>query len=159
MRILMIFLLVALTTLSCQEQKKAPSVQPSAPQFTQEGELKLIKQSGDTLTALKIEIADNDYETETGLMHRTQMQDDQGMLFVFEDERPHSFYMKNTLIPLDIIWIGADQVIKNISENAQPMDETSIFSEADVQYVLEVNAGLVEQWGLEIGDQIVWKRR
>ncbi len=76
------------------------------------------------------------------------------MLFVFEEEGPHSFYMKNTLIPLDIIFIDKDLKIVSIQRNASPLDESGIPSGGPVQYVLEINAGLSDLWGLGVGDHI-----
>ncbi|MEM9143931.1 MAG: DUF192 domain-containing protein, partial [Bacteroidota bacterium] len=103
-------------------------------------------------------IAETDYETETGLMYRKGMGEHQGMLFIFDDEQYHSFYMKNTEFPLDIIFIKKDGIIASFQENAQPRDETSLPSQAPVQYVLELNAGLVQKWGLQIGDSISFNR-
>jgi len=90
------------------------------------------------------------------LMYRKSMPNNQGMLFVFEDSRPRSFYMKNTEFGLDIIYINSDKEIVSIQKNAKPMDPTSLPSEDDAQYVLEVNAGLSDTWGLEKGDVVEW---
>ena len=123
--------------------------------FTKEGELTLMKAENDSVIAkLDIEIADDDYQTETGLMYRHSMPENQAMLFVFENEQRRSFYMKNTEIPLDIIYINSKKEIVSIQKNAKPFDETSLPSEAVSQYVLEVNAGLSDSWKLENGDKI-----
>jgi hypothetical protein len=86
------------------------------------------------------------------------MQDDRGMLFIFEDEIRRSFYMKNTEFALDIIFINGENEIVNIQKNAQPLDQTSLPSAAHAKYVLEVNAGLSDKWNLEDGDKIDWSR-
>lgn len=123
--------------------------------FTKEGELQIVKASNDSIIAsLDIEIADDAYQTETGLMYRNSLGKDQGMLFVFKDMQRRSFYMKNTKIPLDIIYFNAEKKIVSIQKNAKPMDQTSLPSEAASQYVLEVNAGLADAWYLEKGDRI-----
>ncbi len=123
--------------------------------FTKEGELQLLKAENDSLIAsLDIEIADDDYQTETGLMYRQSMAENQGMLFVFQNMQPRSFYMKNTQIPLDIIYFNSEKEIVSIQKNAKPLDETSLPSQAASQYVLEVNAGLSDKWKLEKGDKI-----
>ena len=123
--------------------------------FTKEGELQIVKASNDSIIAsLDIEIADDAYQTETGLMYRNSLGKDQGMLFVFKDMQRRSFYMKNTKIPLDIIYFNSEKEIVSIQKNAKPMDETSLPSEAASQYVLEVNAGLAEAWKLAKGDRI-----
>jgi len=126
--------------------------------FTKEGEATLLKASGDTIKHLDIEIADNSYERQTGLMYRNNMEEEQGMLFIYNEEAPRSFFMKNTYIPLDIIYFAADSSAVSLQENAQPRDETSLPSEKPAQFVLEVNAGLAEEWDFEVGDKIDFKR-
>ena len=123
--------------------------------FTKEGELTILKADNDSIIAkLDIEIADDEYSTQTGLMYRHSMAENQGMLFVFKDLRQRSFYMKNTEIPLDIIYLNSEKEIVSIQKNAKPFDETSLPSETVSQYVLEVNAGLSEKWNLEKNDKI-----
>lgn len=89
-----------------------------------------------------------------GLMDRKEMPEDHGMLFVFNDVRPRNFWMKNTLIPLDIIFINTDGTIRHIHENAVPHDETAIPSNGPVQYVLELNGGMAAKMGLKPGDMV-----
>lgn len=139
---------------SCKEtSKKVIKTEPIT--FKKEGELTIIKQKVDTLiTSLDIEFAETEYETQTGLMYRESMNLNQGMLFIFPDERIHSFYMKNTKIPLDLIFIKADSTIASFQENAEAFNESGLSSQVHVKYVLEVNAGLAQKWLLEIGDKI-----
>ncbi len=144
---------------SCKEEsKKVIKTEPIT--FTKEGELTITKQKVDTLiTKLDIEFAESEYETQTGLMYRKSMEDHQGMLFIFPDEQMHSFYMKNTEIPLDIIFLKSDLTIASFQENAQPLNETGLSSQVPIQYVLEVNAGLAEKWLLEVGDKIEYQKK
>ena len=122
--------------------------------FTKEGELSLLKAENDSIIAnLDIEIADDEYSTQTGLMYRHPMAKNQGMLFIFNDSRQRSFYMKNTEIPLDIIYFNSEKAIVSIQKNAKPLNETSLPSEDISQYVLEVNAGLSDELKLEKGDK------
>ncbi|WP_394747035.1 DUF192 domain-containing protein [Spongiimicrobium salis] len=146
------------TLTSCKEEAKKAMKTPTI-RFQKEGELLIHKKDNTTPIALDIEIAESDYETETGLMHRDQMAKNQGMLFIFEDVRMHAFYMKNTKIPLDIIFLDENLRIASFKKNAIPMDESSLSSEVPVQYVLEVNAGLVNQWGLKTQDSISFSRQ
>ena len=140
------------------EPKKAITTEPIT--FTKEGELEIYRGATDSLiTRLDIEIAETDYEIQTGLMYREKMEKSQAMLFVFPDVAFHSFYMKNTLISLDIIFVDEGLNIVNIKQNASPLDESGIPSGLPVQYVLEVNAGLSESWGLELGDRIAFTRQ
>lgn len=121
--------------------------------FTKQGELTLQKGATDSIIAkLNIEIADNDYKTQTGLMYRSSMEKDQAMLFVFPNEQRRSFFMKNTEFSIDIIYFDSNKRLINFHSNAKPFDETSLPSTAPAKYVLEVNAGLAEQWNLEPGD-------
>lgn len=127
--------------------------------FTKDGELSLLKAETDSIIAtLDIEIADDEYKTQTGLMYRHSMAPNNGMLFIFPTEQPRSFYMKNTEIPLDIIYFNSKQKITSIQKNAKSFDETSLPSEAPSQYVLEVNAGLSDTWNLQKGDKIKFSR-
>lgn len=142
---------------SCKEDKKI--ITPTEITFKKEGELRLFKAENDSLIAtFDIEIADNDYETQTGLMNRKSMKDNNAMLFIFPDMQMRSFYMKNTLIPLDIIYLDNNNTIVSIQENAKPLDESSLPSEAPAQYVLEINGGLSQQLHIEVGDKMVFTK-
>ena len=147
-----------LILLSCKEgSKKVIKTEPIV--FTKEGELQIFTTATDSILAkIDIEIAETSYETETGLMYRKGMEEYQGMLFIFEDMRQHNFYMKNTEFPLDIVYIKDNMTIASFQENAQPLDEKSLPSKVPVQYVLELNAGLVQKWGLKVGDSIAFHR-
>jgi hypothetical protein len=127
--------------------------------FTKEGTLSLKKSTNDSIVAkLDIEIADDGYQTETGLMYRKSMERNHGMLFIFEEERQRSFYMKNTEFAIDIIYINSAKEVVNVQKNAKPFDPTSLPSDGPVLYVLEVNAGLSDLWNLEKGDVVDWKK-
>ena len=144
---------------SCKEDKQQSEVTRVEIKFKKEGELSLLKASNDSvIKTINIEIADDDYQTETGLMYRYSMEDNQGMLFVFPDSQYRYFYMRNTEIPLDIIYINENKTVINIHKNAKPKDETSLPSEGPAKYVLEINAGLSTQWDLEKGDKIEFTR-
>lgn len=159
MRTIVILLGFLITLISCNDEKKQPTVKKADVAFTKNGELSIHKKERDSLiVTLEIEIADDDYKTQTGLMYRKSMKDNRGMLFIFPDEQPRSFYMKNTEFAIDIIYANAAKEIVSIRKNAQPFDQTSLPSNAPAQYVLEVNAGLSDQWGLEPGDVLKWDR-
>jgi len=147
--ILMLFVSIA----TCKKENKV--VAPLEVTFKKEGELKLYNVETDTLVAkFDIEIADTDYDIQTGLMYRNSMKENRGMLFVFPTMRERFFYMKNTRIPLDIIYLDDKQTIVSFQENANPLDESSLPSQVPAQYVLEINAGLAEKWLLEVGDRM-----
>jgi uncharacterized protein len=106
-----------------------------------------------------VEVADDQDETMRGLMFRKHLPWNAGMLFVFYDEEPRTFWMKNTLIPLDMIFVDSNLKIVDIKENVPPCaqgDECPLYpSRERAQYVLEVNAGFVQENSIKIGDRFV----
>ncbi|RZP15628.1 MAG: DUF192 domain-containing protein [Flavobacteriales bacterium] len=141
---------------SCdQKVKKSISITKEI-NFSKEGELTLRKTNDSIFKTLDIEIAQTDYETQTGLMYRKSMEEHQGMLFIFQEEQPRSFYMKNTEFSLDIIYINKKKEVVSIQKNTIPYDKNSLPSGEPVLYVLEIKAGLSDRWGIEIGDSVRW---
>ncbi len=103
---------------------------------------------------VRVEIADDDAERQRGLMERTALAGDAGMLFVFGRERQLSFWMRNTLIPLSIAYIDADGRIVDI-EDMEPLDDQTKHPSAEpAQYALEVNQSFFEERGIEVGDTV-----
>ena len=114
-----------------------------------------IKTQSKTLT-LNVEIADDPSEHSIGLMNRTELDEDKGMLFVFKDEQVRTFWMKNTLIPLDIIFIDKDGILKHIEKTTKPDQTEAIYSSSTpVRYVLEVNAGWCDRNGVKLKDEVI----
>lgn len=104
-----------------------------------------------------LELAITPDERSRGLMFRKSLGPREGMLFIFETEGKHNFWMKNTLIPLDIIWISKNGEVVFIKENAQPCKEDyclAIVPDKDAKYVLEINGGISKEIGLNTGDKI-----
>ncbi len=99
----------------------------------------------------RVDVADEPDERAQGLMHVPQMPRLNGMLFVYDREQRVSFWMRNTLIPLDMIFMDGSGTVMNIHENAIPLDETPIFGGSDIQYVLEINGGLSADFGIAPG--------
>lgn len=95
-----------------------------------------------------VEIADTDEKRAQGLMGRTQLKPGAGMLFVYPSPRPVAFWMHNTLIPLDMIFVDDAGRITNVHANARPLDETPIPSRGPAQYVLEIGGGQAARLGL-----------
>lgn len=102
----------------------------------------------------KVEVVDTPETRAKGLMYVQELADDAGMLFDFQDERPVAFWMMNTFIPLDMLFIEADGTILNIHSNARPHDRTSIPSDGPVQYVLEIPGGRSKELGIAAGDKV-----
>lgn len=104
--------------------------------------------------AFSVELAGTDDERERGLMYRRFMPPDRGMLFDFGREAPVMFWMKNTYIPLDMIFISRAGVVTNIVRNAEPLSERLIPSGGPCYGVLEVNGGVAASIGVEPGDKV-----
>jgi uncharacterized membrane protein (UPF0127 family) len=101
-----------------------------------------------------VEVADSAAERSRGLMHRQSLARSAGMLFVYERPQTVSFWMRNTLIPLDMIFMDGSGVVRRIHENAIPLDETGIRGGSDIQFVLEINGGLASSLGIEVGSEL-----
>lgn len=130
----------------------APETTATEPEIAKTTTLNIIKSSGERVE-VEVEIADDDTERQRGLMGRTELAENAGMLFIFEDEQPRSFWMKDTLIPLSIAYIAADGHIVDI-QDMQPLDETSYPSAEPAQYALEVNQGFFREQGIQVGDRL-----
>lgn len=131
---------------------------PTVYEFQKEGELTFNNSKNNFISKIDIEIADNEESRTTGLMFRDKMEQNQGMLFIFPNEEPQAFWMKNTILPLDIIFVNSKMEIVKIQKNAVPYSEKSLPSVKPAQYVLEVNAGYCDKIGISEGDRIVWRR-
>ena len=101
-----------------------------------------------------VEVADDAQERAQGLMHRESMPFGAGMLFAYEHPQRVSFWMRNTLISLDMIFMDETGAITHIHENAVPLDETGIPGGDAVQYVLEINGGLSKRLGIAVGSEL-----
>ncbi len=102
----------------------------------------------------EVEIASSEEELTKGLMHKLNLDEDSGMLFVFEEEGFYQFWMKDMFIPLDMIWISKDDEIIHIEKNVQPCSQETceiFIPNEKALYVLEINSGISEKIGLEIG--------
>lgn len=104
----------------------------------------------------KVELAQTPRQHQIGMMYRKEMARDEGMLFLMGSPRPVGFFMRNTYIPLDIIFIAPDGKIRNIGAG-MPLDETVIHSEGAVGAVLELRGGEAARIGLQPGDLVAWR--
>ena len=107
--------------------------------------------SGEKVATFHVEIADTEHERSKGLMFRRELAEGWGMLFVYDSAAPRSFWMENTFIPLDMVFIDADGRIDSIVEKAEPLTRTPRRSDGAARYVLELNAGAVAEHGIEPG--------
>lgn len=143
---------------SCKSESKQ-AIKTETVSFTKEGELTILSEESEAIKAsFEIEIAESEYETQTGLMYRKSMKENRGMLFIQPTESLQYFYMKNTEIPLDIIYIDSGMKIVSFQKNAQPFNEDTLPSNVPARYVFEINAGLSDKLGLQVGDSISFTR-
>ena len=151
-------LLALLLAQGCADAKCAPERPDAAP--AQSTEVAMLSQRGKVTLHLRggreerleVEIASDDPSRSRGLMFRTALPETAGMIFVFPDESLRSFWMKNTLIPLDMLFIDAKGVVVGVVENAEPRTLTSRSVEGDSKYVLEVGGGWCSRHGVAAGD-------
>ena len=116
----------------------------------------VIDASGGKKVEVRVEVADNIFERARGLMYRTALGVNRGMLFVYPEEQRLSFWMKNTLIPLSIAYIDSKRRIVDIQDMKPLDDEPPSYVSADpAQYALEVNRGFFEERGVKVGDRVV----
>jgi uncharacterized membrane protein (UPF0127 family) len=114
----------------------------------------LVVVSGGREIKFDVDLALNDAQRSRGLMFREKLGPYEGMLFDFHQEAPVSFWMKNTLIPLDMVFIAADGTIRHIHPNAVPHSTDTIPSQAPVRGVLEINGGSARLLGIKPGDKV-----
>jgi len=141
----------------------ATSSNPSAPVsspnsssgIVKEGEVVFLR-GEKRIRRIDVEIAENDAERQKGLMFRPYLSDSVGMLFIFNEAEPQSFWMKNTQISLDIIYVDANKKIVSIQKNAKPYSEDGLPSFGAAKYVVEVNGGYCDKYDIQVGDQIVF---
>ncbi len=107
-----------------------------------------------TSITAQVEIADTDATREYGLMNRTFMPEDHGMLFIFDYQTTVSFWMKDTLIPLDMVFIDGNGRIGDIYKNATPLSETVYTAKNPTKYVVELNGGYCDRYGIKVDDNV-----
>ena len=137
---------------AAQSTQAAPSVHPISGLPV----VPLKIRHGSKTFEFRVELARTPQEQAKGLMFRTAMGANEGMIFPFDPPRGASFWMRNTVIPLDLIFVGPDGKISNIAANAIPYDETPLSSVGDAKAVLELNGGRAKELGIVAGDRVEW---
>ena len=150
-------MLAALPLQACNSQAVPSNAAPAlSPAGLEEAPLTIRSATGEH--RFTVEIARTSGQQALGLMHRQSLAADRGMLFPYDPPRPASFWMKNTLIPLDLIFIRADGTIASIEANAVPLSLEPIASQEPVAAVLEIAGGRAAELGLAPGDQVLLPR-
>ena len=155
------FIMLATATLivftGCQSEGSSSGTTPTDIPFTPTGLLELIHEDGSVITSVAIEIARGDSARARGLMDRKSLPARGGMLFFDEEEKEQTFWMKNTLIPLDILFISADSQVVNIARRTTPLSEERVSSTGPAKYVLEVRAGFADNYNLDETTRVRWR--
>lgn len=110
--------------------------------------------SQSSIVRFSVEVVDTAQTRAVGLMNRPKLAQFSGMLFVYPEARAVNFWMRNTLIPLDMIFLDSNGVVQHVHENAIPHDETPIPGGFNIQYVLEINGGLARELGIKAGSEL-----
>jgi len=129
-----------------------------SPLFVKQGEVYFQDKGRNLIRQIDVEIADSDQKRHLGLMFRENMDTNQGMLFIFPKEEEQAFYMKNTIMPLDIIFITSQHQIVKIYKHTTPYSEKDLPSNKPILYVVEVNAGFSDRFGVKEGQYIDFRR-
>ncbi len=128
--------------------------------FRKDGELAFIDSASNAVkSAIDIQIADNDFDRELGLMFRKSMEETQGMLFIFPIDTIQNFWMRNTYIPLDMIFVNSKDKIVTIQHATKTLSDQTYASTAPAMYVIEVSLGYTDKYKIKTGDKISWKRK
>jgi uncharacterized membrane protein (UPF0127 family) len=155
---IVLVIIIVLGVVLLLTRNRADTDMPFAPTFKKQGELTFINREDKSIVTIDIEIADDESKREVGMMGRRTMEERQGMLFIFEQEEMASFWMKNTIVPLDMLFINKLGEIVTVCKNTTPFSEQSYSATAPALFVLEVNAGFADRFGIKVGDRINWKR-
>jgi len=132
--------------------------QPTAYMFKKQGELRFFTPKQDFIAGTDIELAQDESQRQLGLMYRDTLAENQGMLFLFDNEEVRSFWMKNTVLSLDMIFVNARNEIVTIHKYTTPYSEETYVSTKPAKYVIELNAGYTDRKKISVGDRISWSR-
>lgn len=148
---------LALLPACADDEGRLPTLEDE-PQFQKEGTLTFYDPDGEPIRTIDIEIAETDEERARGLMGRRQMGYDRGMLFIFDETNTSGFWMKNTPMPLDIVFVGPDSQVVSIARRTTPFSEETIEPEGPKRFVVEVRAGFADRYDLSDSTRIRWER-
>lgn len=149
-----VFVLILGMAAGCQQESEQPVLRNI--EFRKDGELEILESDGTVSHVLAIEVAEGDSAQARGLMDRRSLPPMSGMLFVGDVVEEKSFWMENTPMPLDIIFIGPDSQVVNIAARTRPYSRENILSDGPAQYVLEIRAGMAERLGIGDSTRFRW---
>lgn len=115
---------------------------------------KVMDEKGQAKMMMSLELAIDNDSIKRGLMYRNYLAPQGGMIFIFQPPEKTAMWMKNTLIPLDMVFVGQDEIVLNVHRGAKPHDLTPIWSDGVAQYVIELQAGAIDRYGLAAGQRL-----
>lgn len=140
--------------ISCNGEADTQTETQETRELSYTATVSFIEQSDEEITSVRAAVADDDDSRSEGLMNVHNLPDDAGMLFIFDDEAPRSFWMANTPISLDILFVNSEMEIVRIHRNTPPYSHENIVSESPAKYVVEVNAGFTLNYDIREGMKI-----
>lgn len=155
--ILLISTAVLLVSGCGTDGQELPTLRTDA-SFRKDGALSFLTAAGDTVTTIDIEIAETNQSRAQGMKGRRSLPPQSGMFFIMDDVDTSGFWMQDTPLPLDIMFVGPDSVIINVVERTTPYSEAIIRPEAPKKYVVEVRAGFSDRMGIRDSLRIAWNR-
>lgn len=126
--------------------------------FRRDGSLTFLREDGEAIVTIDIEIAQGDSATARGLMDRTSLPEKSGMLFVMPRTQQHSFWMANTPLSLDITFVSPDSVVLNTAKYTKPFSPESVSAEGQSRFIVETQAGFTDTYGITAGDRVRWSK-
>lgn len=150
----LLLLLISFLFISCESEKPRQSVDSEGRTLNYTGQLSFVTADGNEITTVQIAVADDEASRSAGLMDVRNLPEQHGMLFIFDDEQPRSFWMANTPLSLDIIFVNSEMEIIRIHRSTQPYSEKNFASDFPAKYVVEVNAGFTTKNDITEGAKI-----
>jgi uncharacterized membrane protein (UPF0127 family) len=160
-RLLVPALALAFLFAGCGEEpsRPAPPAEPAVEiPFRHDGTLTFLRNGGEEIVTIDIEIAQGDSATQRGMMQRTSFPDRSGMLFLMPRVERHGFWMANTPLSLDITFVAPDSTVINTAKYTVPYSTESVYAEAPARFIVETLAGFTDTWGITAGDRVRWTR-
>lgn len=160
--VLILTLIVVLTyeprTTPVSTSPPSTADRPTSYEFVKQGEVSFMTAKQAFLASIDVQLAEDEAERELGLMYRDKLAEHQGMLFIFDEDERRAFWMKNTILSLDMIFVNTQGEIVTIHKYTKPYSEESYASTKPAKFVVEVNAGYTDKYKISVGDRIAWKR-
>lgn len=156
-RLLLLALLPAVLLTGCATEDSSDAIDMGTT-FTKEGTLSFVQPDDSVIRTIDIEIAETREEQRRGLMFRRSMGYDRGMLFLFDEADEQEFIMENTLMSLDMIFVGPDSQVVNIARRTEPLSDARYTSDGPARFVVEVRAGFANRFGITDSTRIRWQR-